>query len=223
MWLNLIPVFLFLIANISFLIVIWKKPKIPIRTFSFAALVFFLSFCYQQTLKAEKHFLPINNSFILLESRDGNSTQTNQFSFLYGTNKTIEDVRAYYRSLTQQFSLVERIIGFFPGGEFFNLKKIEEYGDIKDGSILLNYQFGIQNHASIDIYSPPVTKKASEYKTEVHLQYQFAHNRLIKTYLIIIPLLLISSLLWAWMVVIIVKEVKNFTIFTKDKQQKKRV
>jgi hypothetical protein len=204
-----LKVIISILGSISFLIAIWKKPSIPIKALIFSLIVFFFSFYYQQSRPTKTRFLPVDNSFILLyEERNEDSELWQGYTCLYGTQKSIEETRKYYWSLSENKSISEKIASIIPGGELVIAKQIHEYGNIKEG-LLLDFQYGTGDSASIDITSPPTWKKADSYKTAVYIQYSLAKNEYIKGYFAIAPLIIIMAILWMWLIVSFVKVLKK--------------
>lgn len=200
-------VILGLIVSCSFIISIWNKPKLPLKVLSISVFVFFLSFLLQQSIPTEKRFLPVNDSFILLEEKIDEDINVRRF--IYGTNKNIDEVRMYYLLLAGKKNILEKLADFIPGGEFYNNKSIHEFGDTKEGGLLLDFQYGIDNSATIDITSPPAFERANGYKTAIYISYRMARSSSIKTYLLLMPLLMIASIISMWTVTGFIKTLKE--------------
>lgn len=200
-------VILGLIVSGSFIISLWSKPKMPLRALFISILVFFLSFFLQQSTQTEKRFLPVDDSFVLLEEKVDEDIHS--WQFIYGTNKNIDEVRTYYRLLAGKKNLLEKFASFIPGGQFYNNKSIHEFGDTKKGGLLLDFHYGIDNSALIDITSPPAFKRANGYKTAIYISYRLARSASIKIYLLLMPLLAIMSILSMWTVTGVIKTLKG--------------
>jgi hypothetical protein len=208
---QLIRAFLKLLGIVSFIVVIWKNPKFPTKVLLISVAVFFLSFAYYNSRPSKNRFLPVHKDFVLLDKQQEEHLYNwKRFVLTYGTNMSIEEVRDYYRNLVNKKGLLDKIAKLTPGGDFIiNYRQLNEYGNLEEGGLLLDIQYGMNDSVSISITTPLKYEGSLGYRTQIYAQYDLETFSSFGNYLKLMSLLVLMSIVWIWILMNFVKGIKE--------------
>ena len=171
-----------------------KKPFKPLLIISLSLIVSLLGLLYQEFQPPSKHFLPFDDTFVLVKERTIKSRY--DYIRIYGTNKTPQQIENYFRKLVHKKTFKERLLSYLPGGDMLNYKKINQYGE--KGYVLLILQYAQGDSVSVSVNTPPVYERQMTFPTELYIEYnlQTLNYRSIIYYLEFFSLILFLGLIW---------------------------
>jgi len=151
-----------------------KKPVSLLLTIIFSLVIIALGFSYQQLQSPSEHLLQLDDSFVFVRNitKQSNHGPHWQYIYIYGTNKTPQQVGDYFQKLVQKRSFVERLLNLLPGGSVLVDKEISQYG--QGNSQLLSIQYPQGNKVSIDVNAPPIFQREMTFPTEVYMVYHLS-------------------------------------------------
>ena len=109
----------------SFVIMLWKNPKLPYKLLLISIAVFILSFEYYNSRPLNNRLLPVPEEYILLNEEEKKPyLNWEKRIYTYGTDMSLEEVRDYYRGWVNKKSFINLVAQNIPGGGFINFRQL---------------------------------------------------------------------------------------------------